>query len=68
MLNTMRVFLKHIVENTVHSKPFLFVAHYAHIGYFAFVFVEGHGIYAQLGGIMAVVTFMAVIVGGGDEV
>ena len=40
---------------------------YAHLLYFAAVFVEGHGIYASMGGLLLVMGALALFFREGDE-
>jgi len=39
---------------------------YAHLGYFAAVFVEGHGVYATLGGVLLVIGVLMLFFTGED--
>lgn len=74
------IYLGDLIRRTVYSVPRLrsSVEHsrvphalheghrYAHLAYCAFVFVEGHGMYATMGGVLFVIG--ALLTFGGQEV
>jgi hypothetical protein len=47
--------------STAHSKAFHTSHGCAHIAYFVAVLVEGHGMYALIGGVMVIFSFITVV-------
>lgn len=46
--------MKHIVNHIKHGSAWVVHegSHYAHLAYFGSVFVEGHGFYSSMGGVL----------------
>jgi hypothetical protein len=49
--------------HVAHSKAFHTSHGCAHIAYFLAVIAEGHGIYAAIGGVMVIFSFITVLTG-----
>ena len=58
---------KRILDKLTHAKNFHRGHALFHTGYFTFVFMEGHGLYASLGGVMAVFTLLLALSGADPE-
>lgn len=55
--------IQHLLDKITHTKMFHRSHILVHTGYFSFVFIEGHGIYAVAGGMMALFTIILALAG-----
>lgn len=55
--------LKVRLYTLTHRKSFVGAHTLVHTGYFSFVFLEGHGVYAIAGGAMAIFTVLLALAG-----
>lgn len=58
--------IKRAFERLSHTRAFHRGHMLIHTGYFSLVAVEGHGLYASAGGLMAVLTVIVMVGGGSD--
>lgn len=60
-IKQLRMRVRHAIGRRLHAGETI-----VHAGYFAFVYIEGHGIYASVGGLLFIIVLTSLLVGDGE--